>query len=96
VRLLHGLKPIHLAGSNKLITSIRDAESIHILCPGEARDELKAHLERNDRGERMVGTETVEKMTDRQISAKVRKYCADQPSGKALNIKHFDRKTNWN
>ena len=57
-----------------VIASIREAESILIFGPGEAKDELKARLERSNLGGRIVGIETVDKMTDRQIAAKVRKY----------------------
>ena len=57
-----------------VIASIRDAESILIFGPGEAKDELKARLERNNLGGRIVGIETVDKMTDRQIAAKVRQH----------------------
>jgi hypothetical protein len=53
---------------------IRDAESILIFGPGEAKGELEEHLERNNLGGRIVGIETVDKMTDRQIAAKVRQY----------------------
>ncbi len=59
-----------------VIASIREAESILIFGPGEAKDELKARLEGNNLGERIVGVETVDKMTDRQIAAKVRRYFA--------------------
>ncbi len=55
-----------------VIASIRDADSILIFGPGEAKDELKARLERSNLGGRIVGIETVDKMTDRQIAAKVR------------------------
>jgi hypothetical protein len=55
-----------------VIASIREAESILIFGPGEAKDELKARLERSNLGGRIVGIETVDKMTDRQIAAKVR------------------------
>ncbi len=57
-----------------VIASIRDAESILIFGPGEAKGELKERLERNNLGGRIAGVETVDKMTDRQIAAKVRKY----------------------
>jgi len=59
-----------------IIASIRDAESILIFGPGEAKDELKRRLEKNSLGGRIVGIETVDKMTDRQIAAKVRKHFA--------------------
>jgi hypothetical protein len=57
-----------------VIASIRDAESILIFGPGEAKGELKKRLARNNLGGRIVGVETVDKMTDRQIAAKVRRY----------------------
>jgi hypothetical protein len=57
-----------------VIASIRDAEAILLFGPGDAKDELKKRLKRNNLGGRIVGIETVDKMTDRQIAAKVRKY----------------------
>jgi hypothetical protein len=59
-----------------VIASIRDAESILIFGPGEAKGELKKRLERIERGGRIVSVETVDKMTDRQIAAKVRRHFA--------------------
>ena len=59
---------------NAVIACIRDAESILIFGPGEATGELKKRLKRNKLSGRIVGIETVDKMTDRQIAAKVRKY----------------------
>jgi stalled ribosome rescue protein Dom34 len=59
-----------------VIACIRDAESIMIFGPGEAKSELKAHLERDNLGERIVSIETVDKMTSRQIMAKVRERFA--------------------
>jgi hypothetical protein len=57
-----------------VIACIRDAESILIFGPGEAKGELKKRLERSKLGGRIVGIETIDKMTDRQIAAKVRRY----------------------
>ena len=57
-----------------VIASIRAAESILIFGPGEAKGELKARLTRRNLGGRIVGMETVDKMTDRQIAAKVRQH----------------------
>ena len=56
---------------------IRNAESILIFGPGKAKDELKKRLEKNKLGGRVVGIGTVDKMTARQIAAKVRKYFAE-------------------
>ncbi|MGD0918535.1 MAG: hypothetical protein ABSB22_18960 [Thermodesulfobacteriota bacterium] len=59
---------------NAVIACIRDAESILILGPGEAKGELKKCLERDKLGGRIVGIETIDRMTDRQVAAKVRRY----------------------
>jgi hypothetical protein len=59
---------------NDVMSCIRDSESILIFGPGEAKGELKKHLEREGLGARIVGIETVDKMTDRQIAAKVKQY----------------------
>ena len=65
-----------------VIASIRDAESILIFGPGEAKGELKKRLERIDLGGRIVSVETVDKMTDRQIAAKIRRHFAKKHSEK--------------
>jgi len=49
-------------------------QSILIFGPGEAKGELKARLTRRNLGGRIVGMETVDKMTDRQIAAKVHQH----------------------
>jgi hypothetical protein len=60
-----------------VIACLRDAESILIFGPGEAKGELKKRLEESKWGGRIAGVETVDKMTDRQIAAKVRQYFAE-------------------
>ena len=60
-----------------VIASIRNAESILIFGPGKAKDELKKRLGKNNLGGRVVGIETVDRMTERQIAAKVRQYFAE-------------------
>lgn len=55
-----------------VITHLRESEAILIFGPGEAKGELKARLERDGLGASIVAVETVDKMTDRQIAAKVR------------------------
>jgi hypothetical protein len=59
---------------DKVVTCIRDANSILILGPGEAKAELKTRLESEALGGHIVGIETVDKMTDHQIAAKVRAH----------------------
>jgi len=63
----------HLSGYyDGVVSMLRNADSIWIFGPGEAKAELKKRLEREELGGRIVSVETVDKMTDRQIVAKVR------------------------
>jgi hypothetical protein len=65
----------HLQGYyDEVMAAIADAESILIFGPGEAKGELRKCCERSKLGGRIVAVETVDKMTDRQIAAKVREY----------------------
>ena len=65
----------HLHGYyDEVIAAISDAESILIFGPGEAKGELKRRLERKKHDVRIVAMETADKMTDRQVAAKVREY----------------------
>lgn len=57
-----------------VIASIRNAEAILIFGPGEAKNELRKRLKHHNLGERIVGLETVDTMTEGQIGAKVRMY----------------------
>ena len=57
---------------DQIIAVVRDADSIQIFGPGEAKGELEKRLESKGIKEHIVGIETADKMTDRQISAKVR------------------------
>lgn len=54
-----------------VIDCILGADSIQIFGPGEAKLQLEKLLRREELGGRIVGIETVEKMTDRQIEAKI-------------------------
>ena len=57
-----------------VIEHIRDAESILLFGPGEAKVELKSRLTAKGLGDRVVGIETTDKMTRHQIAAKVRQH----------------------
>ena len=60
---------------SEVIQAIRDTDSILIFGPGEAKGELKKAIEESkDMGRRIVGVESADKMTQRQIAAKVRDY----------------------
>ncbi len=64
-----------------VIASIRDAESILIFGPSSAKHELKERLAENNLADRVIDIETFDKMTDRQIAAKVRERFMDIENG---------------
>jgi hypothetical protein len=55
-----------------VISHIREAEAILVFGPGEAKAELEKRLQSKGLGRRIVAVEAVDKMTDRQIAARVR------------------------
>lgn len=56
-----------------IISPVRDVDSFLIMGPGEAKGEFVKRLERDGIGGRIVGVETVDKMTDCQVAESVRK-----------------------
>lgn len=61
---------------DEVIAVIRNADTIQIFGPGEAKGELEKRLEHEGLKAHILVVETVDKMTDRQISAKVRDQLA--------------------
>ena len=59
---------------DEVIAVIRDADAIQIFGPGEAKGELKKRIEHEGLKSHILAIETMDKMTDRQISAKVREH----------------------
>ena len=59
---------------DQVIAVVRDADSIQIFGPGEAKGELEKRIEHEGLKAHILAIETVDKMTDRQISAKVREH----------------------
>ena len=57
-----------------VIACIRNAESILIFGPGEAKGELQKRLNKDNLDRRIVDVETVDRMTDHQVAAKVREH----------------------
>ena len=57
---------------DEIIAVVRAADTIQIFGPGEAKGELKKRLEREGLKDHVLAIETMDKMTDRQIAAKVR------------------------
>jgi len=59
---------------DEIIASLRDADAIQIFGPGEAKGELEKRIEREGLKANILAIEAMDKMTDRQISAKVREH----------------------
>ena len=59
---------------DKVIVHIRAAEALLIFGPGEAKGEFEKRIAHEKVHVPIVGIETVDKMTDRQIVTKVRRY----------------------
>ncbi|NTV36882.1 MAG: hypothetical protein HGA53_08010 [Anaerolineaceae bacterium] len=55
-----------------VVAFLRGADAIWIFGPGEAKGELEKRLKQEGLGDRIVGVDTVDKMTDAQIAAKTR------------------------
>jgi len=56
-----------------VISHLREAEAILVFGPGEAKRELEKRLEGKGLASRIIAVESVDKLTDRQIVAKVRR-----------------------
>ncbi|MHB8813976.1 MAG: hypothetical protein ACYDAE_11980 [Steroidobacteraceae bacterium] len=57
-----------------VIAAFRAAESVLIVGPGEAKGELRRRLGKAKVGVRVAAVESADKMTDRQIAARVHEY----------------------
>jgi hypothetical protein len=57
-----------------VVAAVRNIDTLLLFGPGEAKGELKKRLEKNKLGKRIAAVQTVDKMTDRQIAAKVRAF----------------------
>ena len=65
----------HLANYyDEVIWCLRPAKAILLFGPGEAKGELRKRIERNKLDVRITSFETSDKMTERQISQKVRRH----------------------
>jgi stalled ribosome rescue protein Dom34 len=59
---------------DNVIRRIRNADSIWIFGPGEAKGELAKRLKDKNLSQYIVSIETTDKLTEPQIAAKVRRY----------------------
>jgi hypothetical protein len=59
---------------DKVIDQLRGAEAVLIFGPGEAKGELEKRIAHEKVNIQILGIEPADKLTDRQIAAKVRNY----------------------
>lgn len=63
---------------DQVIVAIREAETILLFGPGEAKGEFQKRLEHARLGEHVIDVQTADKMTERQITQKIREYFEKQ------------------
>jgi hypothetical protein len=73
---------------DRVIAVLAGADSIQIFGPGEAKGELRKRLEHEGLEGHVLAVETVDKMTDRQIAAKVREHLRPSVSQTGLGPDH--------
>ena len=62
---------------NDIASYMKNADYIMLMGPGEARDELRKNLDRRMMREKILAVEPAEKMTDREVAARVRAFYAN-------------------
>ena len=76
-----------------VIAAIRGAEAILVFGPGEAKAELRRRLAKTAPAGRIVEFETFDKMTDRQIAAKVWQHFSGGRSATGTPVQAVRRRT---
>lgn len=62
----------------RIVASIKNADRVLIMGPGETKHGLKRHLEKSKAfAGKIAGLETCDKMTDKQVAAHVRSFFQD-------------------
>ena len=74
---------------NEILSEVRGADSVFIFGPGEAKGELRKYFHEQNLGERIVGFETADKMTKRQVAQKVRNFYIAAPAIPLANGDHL-------
>jgi hypothetical protein len=59
---------------DEVVSFVRDVDSILLFGPGEAKGELQTRMDSKGLGDKIVGVDTTDKMTETQIKAKVRQH----------------------
>jgi stalled ribosome rescue protein Dom34 len=74
----------------RVVTRLRGAEQVLVFGPGEAKSDLKKYLAGDKSRSRHIVVESADKMTDRQIVARVRRQF-EQPAAKRPPRAHRTR-----
>lgn len=77
---------------NDVIAAIRGASAILILGPGEAKGEFRKRIKSKKLFSGIVELETTDKMTERQLAAKVRQHFATVTTNESAAPKEFATK----
>lgn len=59
---------------DQVIGAVRNLDALLILGPGEAKGELRHRLDKHKLGKRVAAMEAADKMTDREIAARIREF----------------------
>ena len=59
---------------DKVVVRIRSAQSVLILGPGEAKGQLQRRMQSKLSNKPVIHVETADKMTDRQLAARIKKH----------------------
>jgi hypothetical protein len=78
---------------DEVLACIRGADSLLILGPGEAKGELSKHIKAKKVRGIVVELETTDKMTDRQLAAKVSEHFTKAPARKSVARKRTAKST---
>jgi stalled ribosome rescue protein Dom34 len=78
---------------DEVIASLRGAEAVLILGPGEAKGEFSKRIKKEKLRVGIVELETTDKMTDRQIALKVAEHFASTPAKKSAAPRKKTAKT---
>ncbi|HEY6146381.1 MAG TPA: hypothetical protein VIZ69_01735 [Thermoanaerobaculia bacterium] len=58
---------------DSVVSRVKGANGILLLGPGEAKHELEKRIREEGLGDRIVGVETADKLTDHQVAARARR-----------------------
>jgi stalled ribosome rescue protein Dom34 len=73
---------------DSVIACVQNADSILIMGPGEAKNELKARMEEKKMGPKITVVETVGFITENRLKKRIRDFYATRGNGRNGSIRH--------